>query len=231
MNDAHDDLADNGLSDGDTLEGGSMGDETEVPEPVVLDDESAERLSRFLALVLRHRAHNFDLDVDDEGFVPIDDLLDVIDERHRSLDWVEHEHIEELANAPGRRRFEVRDGLVRATYGHSFRRPIHYPKADPPEKLYIGALQSRLADLKAKGLTPTNRQYVHLSESSEEALEIARHQGSDAVSVTVRAADAAKSGVLFHRPADGIYLAAKVPPEYLDIEMQFGRRGRKGRRR
>jgi putative RNA 2'-phosphotransferase len=146
---------------------------------------------------------------------------------------VEHEHIEELADAPGRRRFEVRDDMVRATYGHSFKRPIRYAMADPPENLYIGVLQSRLAELKTTGLTPTNRQYVHLSESSEEAVEIARHQGDDAIALTVRAADAARNGVLFHHPTDGIYLVTKLPPEYLDIEveMQFGRRGRKGRRR
>lgn len=207
-------------------------DDTEEREAVVLDEENAERLSRFLALVLRHRAHNFDLDVDDEGFVSIDDLLDVIDERHRSLDWVEYEHIEELANKPGRKRFEVREGLVRATYGHSFRRPVRYPHVDPPETLYIGAVQSRLPELKAKGLEPSGRQYVHLSESSEEAVEIARHQGNDATAVTVRAAEAAREGVQFHHPTDGIYLVAKLPPKYLDIEMQFGRRAaRRARRR
>jgi putative RNA 2'-phosphotransferase len=216
----------------DTMDREGTRDETlerEATPP--LEEENAERLSRFLALVLRHRAHNFDLQVDDEGFVSIDDLLDVIDERHPALDWVEHEHIEELAGAPGRKRFEIRDDMIRATYGHSFKRPIRYPSVDPPPTLYIGVVASRLPELKAKGLTPTGRQFVHLSESSDEALEIGRHQGDDATAVSVRAAEAAREGVLFHRPTDGIYLVSKLAPKYLDIEIQFGRRARKGHRR
>ena len=51
-------------------------EERSVSDPAPnLEDADAERLSRFLALVLRHRAYQFQLDVDDEGFVPIDDLL------------------------------------------------------------------------------------------------------------------------------------------------------------
>ena len=49
-----------------------------TPLLVLLDDEHRGRLSRFLALVLRHRAYQFDLRVDDEGFVSIPRLLDVI---------------------------------------------------------------------------------------------------------------------------------------------------------
>jgi putative RNA 2'-phosphotransferase len=208
-------------------------DEPEADErpPVDFDDEKAEQLSRFLALVLRHRAPQFRLDMDDEGFVNIDDLLDVIDERRTSLSWVEPEHIEELASAEGRKRFEVRGDDVRATYGHSFHRPISYPRAEPPEHLYIGVPRAQLSQLRASGITPKDRQYVHLSESREEAEDIGHHHDENAVVVTVRAREAHDAGILFHRPTEGIFLATRVPPRHLDIVAEFGRRGRKRRSR
>src|SRR6185436_9692872 len=124
------------------------------PDTVVLDDEKAERLSRFMALVLRHRALMFDLPMDEEGFVPIDDLLDLMAERQRSLDWVEPEHIDALARNQGRQRFEVRDDRVRATYGHSFSRPIFYPAVEPPDELFVAMSRTRMAEVRQKGLRP-----------------------------------------------------------------------------
>lgn len=199
--------------------------------PVVFDDEKAEQLSRFLALVLRHRAPQFHLDMDDEGFVNIDDLLDVIDERRESLSWVEPEHIEELAGTEGRKRFEVRGDGVRATYGHSFHRPISYPRAEPPEQLFIGVPKAQITELRASGITPKDRQYVHLSENREEAEDIGHHHDENAIVVTVRAREAHAAGILFHRPTEGIFLATRVPPQHLDIAAEFGRRVRKRRSR
>ncbi len=201
------------------------------PDAVVLDDEKAERLSRFLALVLRHRALMFDLPMDEEGFVPIDDLLDLMAERQRSLDWVEPEHIEALARNQGRQRFEVRDDRVRATYGHSFSRPIFYPAVEPPDQLFVAMPRARVAEVRQKGLRPQGRQYVHLSKEREEALEIGRHHDPNASAVTVRAHDAHAHGVKFHRPTEGIFLVAQVPPEFLDVEIEYGRPPRKTRRR
>jgi putative RNA 2'-phosphotransferase len=201
------------------------------PEPVVLDDEHAERLSRFLALVLRHRALMFDLPMDEEGFVPVDDLLDLMAERQRSLDWVEPEHIETLARNQGRQRFEVRGDRVRATYGHSFSRPIFYPAVEPPDELFVAMPPARLTEARQKGLHPQGRQYVHLSKDREEALEIGRHHDPNATVVTVRARAAHDQGVRFHRPTEAIFLVSQLAPEFLDIEIAYGRPPRKFRRR
>jgi putative RNA 2'-phosphotransferase len=205
-------------------------DTPERTQPIELDEERAERLSRFLSLVLRHRAHSFGLDVDAEGFVRMDDLLDLIAERQRSLDWVDAEHIEALVGREGRHRFEIRGDKVRATYGHSFERPIRYEPADPPEQLYISVPRAKLAEIRSRGIHPVGRQYVHLSVDPEEADEIGRHHDPTPTRVTVEARTAQGKGILFHHPADGIYLVASLPPDVLDLEVPFGRAPRKVRR-
>jgi putative RNA 2'-phosphotransferase len=170
--------------------------------------------------------------MDEEGFVYVDDLLDLIDERQRSLDWVEAEHIEELSRrGDGRRRFEVKGDQVRATYGHSFHRPIRYPAVEPPELLYIGVAKTKTGDLRRDGLRPDRRQYVHLSESREEAEEVGRHHADTVSVITVHARDAHEGGIQFHHPTEGIFLTPRVPAQFLDLQVSFGRAPKKGRRR
>ena len=88
-----------------------------------------------------------------------------------------------------------------------------------------------MAGTRQRGVHPTGRQYVHLSEEYDEAMIVAQHQGDDAVVLTVNAADAHKAGTPFYKPTNGIYLVASIKPEFLDIEVEYGRRGKRGRRR
>jgi putative RNA 2'-phosphotransferase len=187
-------------------------------------------LSRFLALVLRHRAYQFGLEVDDEGYVSLDHLMEVIGEQ-RNLESTTEEDVRLLAQAQGRARFEIRDRRIRATYGHSFRRLIQYPVVHPPEHLYVGLPRTQLAEIRATGLRPVGRQFVHLSENRDEALEIAQNQDADGTVVTVLAQKAAAQGIPFHHPAEGLFLSPALSADYLDIEISYGRTGRKGKRR
>jgi putative RNA 2'-phosphotransferase len=204
---------------------------TDRPDPRPGDeDRNLGRLSKFLALVLRHRAHQFDLDVDDEAFVGLEDLLELIHEQD-GMDWVTAADIEELGGTHIRCRFEIRDERVRATYGHSFRRPIHYPAIDPPEELYAGLSKSQAGAARATGLQPAGRQFVHLTDDKAEAEEIGRRQGPEYEVITVMAKKAAEAGIRFHKPTEGIYLSLSVPAEHLDVPVSFGRRARRGARR
>ena len=209
-----------------------MDDKPNSPEQpqTTIDEGQADRLSRFLAMVLRHRAHQFELPMDDEGFVPVDELLEVIEEQ-RSLDWVVPEHLEFLTRRGDRKRFEIRDGGMRATYGHSFHRPIRYQEVQPPEHLYVPVPKAQVPQVKAQGLRPLGRQYVHLSEEKSEAEEIARRHDDGSLVVTVRAQEAAQRGVPFYRPTNGLYLVGHLPSQFMDMESSYGRKPRKGRRR
>lgn len=189
-----------------------------------------DRLSRFLALVLRHRAHQFDLVVDEEGFVPLDPLLEVI-RAQSGLDGVTREDLETLTRDGDRKRYELRGGSIRATYGHSFRRPIHYPVVEPPEYLFVGVASTQVQDVRVHGLRPEGRQYIHLSETEDEAREVGGRHSGDATVVTVLALDASQNGVPFHHPTQGLYLTLQIPARYLDLQVQYGRSPRKGRRR
>ena len=201
---------------------------TEHSTPPAARDESS-RLSRFLALVLRHKAYRFDLFVDDHGYVDLEDLLDVINEQE-GLEDVEEEDIRAVGQGHTRTRFEIKDGRIRATYGHSFRKPVHYERVDPPEELYIALPQGQVETARAAGLKPAGRQYVHLSKDKEDAEEVGRRWGEPYKVITVRAKEAGDNGISFHNPTDGLFLALSVPAKYLNIQVSYGRSARRMRR-
>ena len=193
-------------------------------------DAASNRLSRFLALVLRHRAHQFDLAVDEEGFVALTPLLEVI-RTQSGLDAVSREDLEALARDGDRKRYELRGDSIRATYGHSFRRPIRYAEVEPPEHLFVAVASNQVQEVRLHGLRPEGRQYIHLSETEQEASEVGNRRGGDATVVTVLALEASRNGIPFHHPTTGLYLTLQIPGRFLDLQVQYGRSPRKGRRR
>lgn len=208
----------------------SSGSETRrSPSGSGSSDHGQGRLSKFLALVLRHRASQFGLDMDDEGFVSTEVLLRVIEEQ--GMDGVDRAALDAVCGTHSRKRFEIRGDRIRATYGHSFHTPIRYEAVEPPELLYAGMPKVKSAAARDAGLRPEGRQYVHLTDDRDEALEVGKRQNEDADVVVVRAKEAAAGGILFHNPTEGLYLSSAVPARYLEVTARFGRRGRRGRRR
>jgi putative RNA 2'-phosphotransferase len=206
-----------------TIEPANRGAE---PKPMEADERQLSRVSKFLALVLRHRAQQFGLPVDDEGFVPLDELLDLLHEQD-GLEWVERETIEQVGGTHVRRRFEVRGDRVRATYGHSFSKLVRYEPAEPPEELYAGLPKSHGSYARSHGLQPDGRQYVHLSDTREEAMKVGRRGDQEPDVIVVRAREASAKGIQFYKPAEGLFLCAAVPPSHLVVDVRYGRGNRR----
>ena len=83
-----------------------------------------ERISRYLSYLLRHDPE--DLPMRKDGFVPIEDVLRKLKRRFPSVDRA---IIEKLAEG-GESRFEIKDNMIRALYGHTIPVEIHLKPAD-----------------------------------------------------------------------------------------------------
>ena len=97
-------------------------------------DDRTERLSRFLALVLRHKPDSVGIALDSSGFAEIEELANAI---AGQPGWtsVTEAAIRAVA-AQDTRRYEITGKRIRARYGHSI--PIETPGRPviPPEWLY-----------------------------------------------------------------------------------------------
>lgn len=162
---------------------------------------------------MRHRPEELGLTLDTGGFAPLDALSGAL-ARQPGWESVTPDDLLKMASADPRR-YEVRDGKIRARYGHTVAVAQPGDAAIPPEWLYHGAPREEAAGMAAAGLRPAGRQLVHLSTTAMAAVEIGKRRAPDAVVVVVFARRAAAAGTEFRRAGPGIFLTARVPPEFL----------------
>jgi putative RNA 2'-phosphotransferase len=176
------------------------------------------KLSKFLALILRHQPERFALELDDEGWASLPEVMEIL----RGLPnfrWATRADVMMLVEegaGDGKRRFQVEGRRIRARYGHSLARPIRYEPCTPPPTLYHGTSPDVMDAIRREGLRPIERQYVHLSTDPATAVEVGTRHAERPVILTVRAADAHAAGVVFYQADEAVYLVKYIPPEFLD---------------
>lgn len=164
--------------------------------------------SRFLSYVLRHNPAAIGAELDESGWISIDALL-VAAARHGRE--ITRDTLDEIMNAPGKRRFEIRGHLIRAAQGHSIAIDLRLSPREPPAVLYHGTVARFLPRIWAQGLKPGNRTHVHLSADPATAAEVAARRGRSIVLV-IDAATLHRQGQEFYRAANGVWLTSHVPP-------------------
>jgi putative RNA 2'-phosphotransferase len=176
------------------------------------------KLSKFLALILRHRPDRFALEMDEEGWASLPEVMEILHglPYFRWATRADVLQIVEQGVGDDKRRYEVEGKRIRARYGHSFRRRIAYTPCTPPERLYHGTAPGNVPSIAEEGLRSMGRQYVHLSADVESALRVGSRRAPEPVVLTVRAAEAHADGVAFYQAGEGIYLAEHVPPEFVE---------------
>jgi putative RNA 2'-phosphotransferase len=173
-------------------------------------------LSKFLSLILRHRAEDFGLTLDAEGFTSFDAVKQVLKSRFRGR-FSEEDLARIIEVGPDdKRRFEVRGGRIRALYGHSQVSAVEYEPAEPPEVLFHGTSPGALPSIRREGLRGMGRQYVHLSTDEPRALEVARRRTGEPILLCIRAKEAFRAGVVFHCPDGRHFLVRALPPEFIE---------------
>jgi putative RNA 2'-phosphotransferase len=83
-----------------------------------------------MAFALRHDPAHFDLELDDEGWTDFEDLIIAIRFERREWAWLDESIV--MAAIADMDRFEVRDGRIRAVYGHSIELARPSAIATPP---------------------------------------------------------------------------------------------------
>jgi len=174
------------------------------------------QLSKFLSLVLRHKPSVLELEPDNQGFVPFEELLSALQKQPRWREVTESDILEVIDNSD-KRRFEVVEGKIRALYGHSLAVEVEYPEVEPPPDLYHGAAWGSIPQILEEGLKPEGRRYVHLSVDVEDAVEVGKRRDPNPAILRVKTGEARSSGIRFFEASDGIFLTEEIPPEFLEI--------------
>jgi putative RNA 2'-phosphotransferase len=182
-----------------------------------MNEAQRTSLSKFMALLLRHRAGDYGLAPDPEGFVPLDQLLAAMN-RQAGWTWVGAQHVEEIIATQAKRRYEIVDDDIRAIYGHTLDAAISYPSVAPPAVLLHGTARRFVDAIQREGLRPMKRQYVHLTDDPALAQLTGRRRDPQPAIARIDAARAHAEGIVFFQADNGVFLAKTVPAQYIVFE-------------
>jgi putative RNA 2'-phosphotransferase len=160
-----------------------------------------------MARALRHDPARFGLALDESGWTSVEALAAAL--------RVPVSDVEAAVALPGKRRYEIEAGRVRARYGHSVETRVEQVAARPPGTLFHGTTADAVEAILRDGLLPMGRQYVHLSADVETARQVGGRRRRAVAVLTVAAGVAAREGVTFYDAGRGVWLADAVPARYL----------------
>ena len=175
---------------------------------------SFEDLSKEVSYALRHVPWEYELEMDEEGWIPLKQLLDSL---RRSVKWekVCEDDLCEMIKNSEKKRHEIKEGKIRAFYGHSIPGKISKEERTPSQILYHGTARRFLQSIKTDGLLPQSRQYVHLSQDIETAKNVGKRHDDKPCILIIDTKKAWDAGIKFYYGNDKVWLADAIPVKYL----------------
>ncbi|MVP01863.1 RNA 2'-phosphotransferase [Paenibacillus lutrae] len=167
-------------------------------------------LSRIMTRILRHTPEQFRIHLNEDGFCTLDELLQGLRSQKKWAN-IALEDIYSVVRNSDKQRFEIIGERIRARYGHSHDK-ISYAPGNPPPKLYHGTNTNALASILKNGISPMQRQYVHLSETLHFA-ELAGSRRGELVIIEVDTTQAARRGTAFYYAGNEVWLSEHVPAD------------------
>lgn len=171
------------------------------------------RISRFMSLLLRHKPFEYGLDMDEFGYVNVDDLIRVI---NREGFGITSRDVERIVAEDEKQRYSFSEDRtkIRANQGHSIHVNLQLQPTEPPEVLYHGTAVRFRDSIMREGIKKQGRQYVHLSSDAETAAKVGRRHGKLFIFV-VESRQMYKDGYKFYLSQNNVWLTDYVPPKYL----------------
>ena len=182
--------------------------EEERKRYLMFDD--SVRVSKFLALILRHKPEVIGIQLDPEGWADLDDLV------LKSKGQLTRESITEAVASNNKKRFVVSEDRkrIRACQGHSVDVDLKFQPVEPPKYLYHGSNMNVAGAIQREGIKKMSRQYVHLSEDADTARKVGARKGSPVI-FKVYAGNMHYSGFEFYKSENGVWLTDFVPLTFM----------------
>jgi putative RNA 2'-phosphotransferase len=170
-------------------------------------------ISTFLNLVLRHKPHLFNVQVDENGWVDVHELIAIINERDVPLTITLLKEI--VATTPNQGfTFNEDRSRIRANQGQHIKIDFAFNQQHPPQILYHVTENKFLSSIKKGGLDKIGRQHVHLSADERTAIKVTAKKGRSVILI-IDAAKMQKDGFLFYLSQNGVWLTDHVPVAYI----------------
>ncbi len=177
---------------------------------------ASEDISKFIALILRHKPETIGIVLDEYGWANVDELINGI-KKTKDFDMA---MLEKIVREDNKQRYSFNEDktLIRANQGHSIPVDVELEEREPPEFLWHGTGEKYVDSIDKEGLIPKSRLYVHLSSDVETAEKVGKRHGKPVI-YKVETAKMFKAGYKFYLSVNKVWLTKSVPVDYL-IKLQ-----------
>lgn len=179
----------------------------------MINAKQITHISKFLSLVLRHQPETIGIQLDQNGWADIEELLDRAKKHGIQFDRELLNHIV-ATNSKKRFAFNATLDKIRASQGHSIEIELGYTNQKPPEILFHGTGETSVQSILEKGLEKRSRQHVHLSPDFDTAVKVGQRHGKPFV-FKVLAKQMYIDNFQFFISDNGVWLTDHVPVKYL----------------
>jgi putative RNA 2'-phosphotransferase len=180
-----------------------------------MSEKQIKTISKFLSLILRHSPQTIGLQLDEQGWADVTELLEKAAQQHQGIT---REILDEVVHTNDKKRFAFNEdgSRIRASQGHSLSVDLDLQRQEPPELLYHGTVSKFIEAIKNEGLQKMSRQQVHLSRDKETAMKVGRRRGAPVILI-VKAGQMHRDGHSFYLSANDVWLTDQVPASCINF--------------
>ena len=145
-----------------------------------MNKQELTKNSKFLSLILRHQPEVVGIQLDAQGWVDVDVLLNALSHNGRHINRAQ---LEDIVSNNDKKRFSFNEdgSRIRANQGHSIDIDLALKPQMPPDILYHGTAVRFLNSIHQQGLVKRTRQHVHLSSDEATAYKVGSRHGKPVI--------------------------------------------------
>jgi putative RNA 2'-phosphotransferase len=182
-----------------------------------MNQDELDKLGRVMAGILRHFPEKFNLEMDEEGWIDLIAFINSIRRKQPTFHWLRQHHIQAMVDTDPKERYQIEANTIRATYGHSLNVDPDLPTENIPDLLYYPTTEEEAELLLEAGLKPSDRRWVHLSKTVEDAVVAGKVRVDDPIILEINAKNAIEKGVVIKKAGKTVYTTKEVESEFITI--------------
>jgi putative RNA 2'-phosphotransferase len=168
------------------------------------------KISKRLSYLLRHEPEDLDMNI--QGWVSVDKLIDKLD--------ITLEELTKETELDDKQRFDLdlSNNKIRANQGHSIEWvELDLERKEPPTFLFHGTKEESVKSIRKEGMKKQTRNHIHLSTDIGTAWDVGKRYSKkdNPEIIRIRAIDMYNDGYDFFLSKNNVWLVDYIPPEYI----------------
>jgi putative RNA 2'-phosphotransferase len=171
-------------------------------------------LNRLLKYILENKPDEFGLVPDKEGYISLKELLKAINEES-GMAYVRESHIREVLLHNRDDFLEINEKKIRSIKRNFTPVDKDHNGVYPPKTLYKGVKRKAYPFILKSGLLPGSKEHIVMTKDKDLAIRTAHRLDQKPIMLEIKAQIAAENGIPFFLFGDSMYLADKIPVQFI----------------